>query len=196
MAAYEGERGEAAVQVMLRDLAGLSPMASKVLVGYHFRNARVGVFAARRDEPSLLLSLFAWKQDPVFHHAIAQKASVEVSQMILAWQPVIPRDWMITTAPSGKSHGNEHYPAAILAKEVASSLGLGYETMLVRNDRKSRHGKFASLEQSPYSVCFTPPSVVLVIDDILTSGTTMRLSLEALSRTGIPAFGFAYYAND
>jgi orotate phosphoribosyltransferase len=34
--------------------------------------------------------------------------------------------------------------------------------------------------------------MVLVVDDLVTSGTTMRRSLEAIRAAGSAAFGFAY----
>ena len=35
-------------------------------------------------------------------------------------------------------------------------------------------------------------NLTIVVDDLVTSGATMRLSLEALRAAGVMAFGFAY----
>jgi predicted amidophosphoribosyltransferase len=61
---------------------------------------------------------------------------------------------------------------------------------------KRWHGRHFALKQEPFAVVSKPPSVALVVDDMMTSGTTMRLALEALRTAGSPAFGFAYVGND
>ena len=37
-----------------------------------------------------------------------------------------------------------------------------------------------------------PPAVVLVVDDFISSGMTMRLSREALAEAGAVSFGFTW----
>jgi adenine/guanine phosphoribosyltransferase-like PRPP-binding protein len=77
---------------------------------------------------------------------------------------------------------------------VAEALGLPFATVLSRTDVKRWHGPHAALRQAPF-VCSLPdpaPSVILVIDDLVTSGRTMKLSLAACRGAGVPAFGFGY----
>ena len=71
-------------------------------------------------------------------------------------------------------------------------LDLDYMTLLARTDQKRYHGHHYSIAQTPFTLLARPMTCVLVIDDLIVTGTTMRLSLSALSAGGIPAWGFAF----
>ena len=65
---------------------------------------------------------------------------------------------------------------------------------LGRADVKRWHGPHSSLRQAPFA-CSLPdpaPTMVLVVDDLITSGRTMRLAVEAIRAAGVAAFGFAF----
>ncbi len=51
-----------------------------------------------------------------------------------------------------------------------------------------------SRRQAPYLVEMPdpPPGLIVVVDDLATSGTTLRLGVEAIRGAGLMAFGFAY----
>ncbi len=119
----------------------------------------------------------------------------EVVDLVHPWQPSIPVDWTVTTPPQGASAGKE-YAAGFLAKAVADKLGLTYLPTLARPGEKRWHGRHYALEQEPFEILVKPPSVALVVDDMMTSGSTMRLSLEALRKAGVSAFGFSWCGND
>jgi hypothetical protein len=59
---------------------------------------------------------------------------------------------------------------------------------------KRWHGPHSGLRQAPYVAAVPDPAppLVLIVDDLCTSGHTMRLSLEAVRKAGVPAFGFAF----
>jgi adenine/guanine phosphoribosyltransferase-like PRPP-binding protein len=83
-----------------------------------------------------------------------------------------------------------------LAREVATRLDLDFQTCLQRTGgAKKWHHPQESLRQEPYTVAVAPPAVALIADDFISSGTTMRLSREALAAVGVPSFGFAYAAD-
>jgi predicted amidophosphoribosyltransferase len=66
--------------------------------------------------------------------------------------------------------------------------------MLSRTDVQHWPGPHSSLRQAPFA-CPLPdpsPTIVLVIDDLITSGRTMRLAVEAIRAAGVAAFGFAF----
>jgi predicted amidophosphoribosyltransferase len=77
---------------------------------------------------------------------------------------------------------------------LAAILGLPFAEVLARTEPKRWHGPHASLRQAPYA-CALPdpaPPMILVVDDLCTSGRTMRNCIEAIRQAGAPAFGFAY----
>src|SRR5262249_19720204 len=71
------------------------------------------------------------------------------------------------------------YAAEALSRAVADKLALPWRRLLERTDRKRYHSPFTSRRQARYNVNMpeTVPALVLVIDDCLTSGYTLRLSL-------------------
>ncbi len=106
---------------------------------------------------------------------------------------VRPPGTVVTTPPQGASAPGP-YAAEALGAAAADALGLPFAPMLRRTDCKLYHSPWDSRRQAPYVVEVPDPrpGLVLVIDDLLTSGTTMRLSLEALRAAGIPSHGFIY----
>jgi predicted amidophosphoribosyltransferase len=83
---------------------------------------------------------------------------------------------------------------AYLRESVAAALGLPFAAMLARSELKRWHGPHHALRQ-PAFVCTLPapaPTMVVIVDDVITSGRTMRRSLEAIRAAGVAAFGFAY----
>ena len=119
----------------------------------------------------------------------------DLCAVIRQWQPVLPPDAVVTTPPQGASEG-QPYAAGFLARAVAQVLNLDYQTTLARTDKKRWHGRHYALGQDAFRVTCAPPAMTLVIDDLMTSGTTMRLSLEALRAAGVRAYGFAWCGND
>lgn len=61
--------------------------------------------------------------------------------------------------------------------------------IIARTDEKHHHGRRASLDQEAYVSTMSVPAAI-VIDDLVTSGHTMKLSLDALRAAEIPAWGF------
>ena len=166
-------------------------------VGFHIRRAGVGVFAVQTIREIHQNPAFAeyqrWKRE--IDEATTGEMAAAIVAVVRAWQPVIPRDWLVTYPPAGASRGGQ-YPTGFLAKAVASLLDLDCLDTLVRNpaDRKTHHMAVLALKQFPFTVSVVPPSVALVVDDFCNTGSTMRLSLAALRGAGCPAFGFSWGA--
>ena len=100
--------------------------------------------------------------------------------------------WLFGGTKRGR---NRYWDIRALGQRVAEALGLPFSgEVLTRTEPKLWHGPHASLRQTPY-VCALPdpaPPMVLVVDDLCTSGRTMRYSIEAIRAAGAAAFGFAY----
>jgi adenine/guanine phosphoribosyltransferase-like PRPP-binding protein len=98
-----------------------------------------------------------------------------------------------TVPPQGASLGSP-YAAEALAVATCDRMGIPFVPSLTRTDAKRWHGPAYSLQQQPYNFLAPAerPAVILVLDDLVSSGTTMRLSLAAIRDAGIPAFGFAF----
>jgi hypothetical protein len=77
---------------------------------------------------------------------------------------------------------------------AASALGFDFAEILTRTEVKQWHGVIHALQQGPFVYnCMGPIlPMVLIVDDLATTGRTLRLSLEAIRGAGIPAFGFAF----
>jgi adenine/guanine phosphoribosyltransferase-like PRPP-binding protein len=100
---------------------------------------------------------------------------------------------IITVQPQGASAPGP-YAALALGRGVAEALGLPFVEALGRTDVKRWHGPHHSMRQAPFS-CALPdpaPTMALIVDDTVTSGWTMRLSVEAIRSAGVAAFGFGF----
>ncbi len=84
--------------------------------------------------------------------------------------------------------------AGELGQVVAAALGLPFAEMLARTEPKRWHGPHHALRQASF-VCGLPdptPTMVVIVDDLVPTGRTMRLSVEAIRAAGVAAFGFEF----
>ena len=156
---------------------------------YSQKRASLGVWASTISADDRADAI-AWKTTAP-DASTATRYAAAVVETIHQWSPVLPPGAVVTCPPQGASHPG-HYFADDLARAVAGLLNISFTPLLVRTDAKHYHHPRESMRQAPYRVTSPPPAMVLVIDDLITSGTTMRLSLEALRAAGAAAFGFAY----
>lgn len=136
-----------------------------------------------------------WKLDPAANHEITDVMATELVSLIQSWQPLIPMDWVVSAPPQGASihkTKNGDYPASFLAKSVANKLGIQCELGISRAEDKRYHGRYQSMAQAPYTVSRFPKGPVLLVDDMITSGTTLRLSQAALAEGRVPSWAFAW----
>ena len=85
-------------------------------------------------------------------------------------------------------------PPGNSGEAVADALGLPFAEILSRTEPKRWHGPHHALRQAPF-VCTLPepaPTMVVIVDDLVTTGRTMRLSVEAIRAAGVAAFGFGF----
>jgi len=161
--------------------------------GYSHRRAGLGVTTAANDIKSQRRIIGA-KCNPIHDPALILDFAAEVAALIRHWLPTPPVGCIVTCPPQGASWPGEYY-AAKLAAAVAEKIGLTFRAVIQRTDEKTRHGKQAALAQEPFVVPAQagPIPAAIVVDDLITSGTTMKLSLAALAAAGVPVYGFAWH---
>ena len=157
--------------------------------GYSMRRAGLGVLAVTTD-PQAREKVLTWKRPALEDAGTTRELAGDLADLITEAIPTLPKGTMVTSPPQGASEPGLYYAEA-LGKAVADVLAVEYRTLLARTDTKTEHGPMKSLQQKPYAVT-TKAGAALVVDDLTTSGTTMKLALEALRAAGVPAWGFAY----
>lgn len=115
-----------------------------------------------------------------------------LASLLDAVTPTLPADVTVTVIPTAPIHirerGFDHM--ALIGKEFARRRGLGFRPLLYRMTNDTQH--FMSKKQryeavrSAFGVADTlVPERVLLLDDILTTGATMRAGLQLLADAGV-----------
>lgn len=158
----------------------------------HQKRAGLGVWAAARSHEARD-RIKSWKRSAPFDPAESAAIVQALAALARAWSPILPPGTVATVPPQGASAPGP-YAAFTLAAATAEALGVPFALMLSRTDEKRWHGPLHALRQSPFT-CDLPaeaPAMALVLDDLITSGATMKLSLSAIRAAGVAAFGFAF----
>ena len=191
LAATSGQELEA----FLAGIIGDDPQDGDASVlNYHYwRRERCWMIRRRRDiDPA---QFYGWKADPESVGKVADMIANELIGLIRSWQPVLLNDWVITTPPQGASLFKTRdgvYPAGVVGKLVSCGLGLDYLTIFERQEVKRWHSTHQTFLASPFQLRIKPPSVLLIVDDMITSGNTIRNCLDVCWEHNIPAWGFAW----
>lgn len=159
--------------------------------GYSIRRAGLGVTVFsknHRDKDHLIRE----KLNPPFDEEKIARRAANLATLIKTWMPTLPMGAIITPPPQGGSWPGPYYAAA-LAEAVAEALGRPMTLAIARQDEKRYHHPMEALTQAPFRYTGPPAAAVIVIDDIITSGATMKRCIAAIQDRGIPAYGFAYY---
>lgn len=177
-----------------------SPPAARLFPFYspiHVSRVRRGVWACclQPNMTQRAWELFkAWKDEPSLHPDVTAHLADELVRLIRECLPVIPADWLITVPPQGKSAaaGGE-YAAGFLGRAVSERLNREFVTCFAAQTSKKYHGRFESIRrQEPFVLAYIPDVPVILVDDLITSGRTMKTALDTLSQAGVVNFGFAY----
>jgi predicted amidophosphoribosyltransferase len=155
----------------------------------HQKRAGLGVWTAGRSRQARS-AIKAWKRSAPFDPAALAGFA---AALVRAWSPILPPGTIVTVPPQGASASGP-YAARELGQAVANALGLPFAEMLSRTEPKRWHGPHHALRQAPF-VCTLPypaPTMVLIVDDLITSGRTMRLSVEAIRAAAVAGFGFGF----
>lgn len=157
-------------------------------------HAGIGAFCATRDQVDRR-TVQQWKSAPRPDPGWTGHFARGLADLVRATWPVLPPGTIVTTPPAGTSAYLERPNAArALADEVARILDVPRLETLHRTDTKRYRGPEYSRHQAPYRIreIDPKPSLAIVCDDLITTGTTMRLALEALRSAGVNALGIAY----
>jgi len=150
----------------------------------------LGVYSIRSMDST---PFYAWKKDSM--PDVTAVMAAELSALISNWFPVRGGDWVVTTPPQGASKHKTTggvYPAGMLGAATAALLGLDYVTTLIRQTDKKWHSRYQTMAQNDFVVTTRPPDMAIVVDDMLTSGTTMGLAIKALRSVGVPTMQFVW----
>ncbi len=121
-------------------------------------------------------------------------AATHLAQLITRQLPFLPSETVVVPVPTVSRHirnrGYDH--AAVLAKAVALQQGLLCAPLLRRIKHSTQHtaGRAKRLSQAKGSFIMRPqkgllPKQVLLIDDIITTGATVKHAAEVLQEQGI-----------
>jgi hypothetical protein len=158
----------------------------------HQRRAGLGVWSASRRE-SGRRAIKAWKRNVPFDPATLAVFADAVAGLVREWSAVLPPGSVMTIPPQGASAPGP-YAAEALGSAVAEARGLPFAALLVRTDPKRWHGVRHALRQALFVATLPdpPPSLVIIVDDLVTTGSTMRRSLQAIRAERVAAFGFSF----
>jgi len=145
----------------------------------HHRGAFVGCFSLRLRK-NIDWELFkSWKTNR--NPAITEEMAADFLPFIRNHY-----DW-ITSPPPSAGRSPLRYCTYDLARAVSKRAGIPFTPAFSQKTDKLRHGRHASLSQSPSTLLETwhvRNSSILFLDDCITSGMTARLCYEALVGLG------------
>lgn len=132
-----------------------------------------------------------------------QAAAKPIAQLLSETVPYLSRDVIVTHIPTATSRirqrGYDH--AALIAKALASELGLPYQHLLVRTTqtRQVRSARAVRLKQLDGAFKVIKPETVrkshiLLIDDIVTTGGTIEAAAKTLRLAGAKTIDGAVFA--
>ena len=118
------------------------------------------------------------------------KASVDICAMMSGLFGK-PSDILVTSIPCGHSRVANCFSTR-LGQSVAAALGLPFEPVWAHRFLNGSSHPTQSRKLPPLKRLFDPVGPVIVIDDIISTGTHMEQALLDLRRTGNVASGFAW----
>lgn len=97
----------------------------------------------------------------------------------------------IITVPAPSFHTYDHYPIWYIALSVGLVFGLPVVNLFPENSGKTKMQTFGSCGKMVQDIDCPPGKFVLILDDIYTTGHTMRVSCEAICKKGSFPVGLA-----
>lgn len=131
----------------------------------------------------------AWKAAPSEHRDLTAEMARDLVALVDRWSNGW-RGFVLTVPPQGASRGKE-YPAGVLGKAVAVELGVDFVTLFAPDTTKAKyHHPQRSLEAGlePATLAMEVPGPVVIVDDCLTSGCTLRRAMLGLAGRACWAF--------
>jgi predicted amidophosphoribosyltransferase len=186
------------IPLLIRGSRVRSEPKGRYRLGHHQRGAGLGVWSCMIAN-ELRDRVKAWKNSYPYDQARLAEFAESLESLVRLWAGnTFPPRVLVTVPPRGASAFGKAaewpYSAAILSQAVADRLGFPFALTLNRTDSKRHHGVHYSLAQSAFKfeVSGDRLDMILCIDDLITTGVTMKTALTAIRAAGVPAFGFAY----
>ena len=119
-----------------------------------------------------------------------REAAVTLAELLDATLPSLPSDMIVTWVPTAPAHvrsrGFDH--AALLARKLATRRRLEALPLLERHTSESQHELSRAAREQAAKHAFglrrlPPRPKVLLIDDVLTTGATLRACIDVLRAT-------------
>lgn len=120
----------------------------------------------------------------------ARDASRVCSDLLLDTLPLLPAPTIVVVVPTASSHqrsrGFDH--TALIARRIARARGLPYRSSLRRVDNQTQHFKSRAdrlkVTIKSFEVHGDVPEVILLVDDIYTTGSTLLSCARVLKKHG------------
>jgi hypothetical protein len=153
---------------------------------YHIKDVCIGAFALKSSStvPNYKEMIAKKKTDPDAFAAILKADFIE---FFLRGGPTKPPITYITTPFTT----NQNHPMYTVADAVADHLGVKRIDLFISQKRKTR-GVHAEESQQTLSRMIDKGSGILIIDDVVTTGRTMRRCVDEIHKAGSFAFPFAW----
>ena len=90
----------------------------------------------------------------------------------------------LVTVPAPSFHAYDRYPAWEAAARIAGECGLPIERLFPDPSGRTRMGWHGALQKRVPEIDAPAGRFILILDDILTTGHTLRVSCEAIIRRG------------
>lgn len=97
----------------------------------------------------------------------------------------------ILTVPAPSFHKYTNYPIWEIAKILSLDIGIQLENLFPDQSGKTKMHTFSSIGKKVQDIKCDPGKFVLILDDIYTTGHTMRVSCEAIIKKGSFPCGLA-----
>lgn len=86
------------------------------------------------------------------------------------------------TVPAPSFHKYDHYPIYEIAIKLGCELNMQVLKLFPNNSGKTKMTQFGSIGKHVQDIECPPGKFILILDDILTTGHTLRVSCEAIAR--------------
>jgi hypothetical protein len=186
------------IPLLVRGSRVLTEPRGRYRLGHHQRSAGLGVWSCNIAS-ELRDKIKRWKNENPLNPAETAEFSASLEELVRLWAGnTFPGRVLVTVPPRGASAFGKAsewpYAAGHLAESVSDRLGFPFALTLSRTSTKRHHGIHYSLAQGAFTfrMRLERPDLILVVDDLVTTGATMRLSLAAIRGAGVPAFGFCF----
>jgi len=97
----------------------------------------------------------------------------------------------LITVPAPSFHTYDHYPIWDLAKKISKEFNLPLINLFPKNSGKTKMQTFGSCGKEVQNINCPGGKFVFILDDIITTGHTMRVTCEAIAKKGSYPAGLA-----